>query len=115
MQDEEFEQIVNQSLDELPKEFAEQLDNVEVVIEDWPVDENGRPHARLLGLYHGVPKIERVSPPLMPDKITIYKGPLLLISHSVEEAKKNIKNTVLHELGHHFGLSDEELEKLKIH
>lgn len=113
MQDEEFEAIVNQSLDELPEEFKTQLDNVEVVIEEWPIDSRGRPHARLLGLYHGVPKTERTLPPLFPDKISIYMGPILLISHSVEEAKKNIKNTVLHELGHHFGLSDEELRKLK--
>ena len=115
MQDDEFEQIVNQSLSELPQEFASQLDNVEVVIEDWPLDEKGRPHAGLLGLYHGVPKTARGPVPLLPDKITVYKGPLLMISHSEEEAKKNIKNTVLHELGHHFGLTDEELDRLKIH
>jgi predicted Zn-dependent protease with MMP-like domain len=114
MQDEEFENIVNQALEELPEEFASQLDNVEVVIEDWPLDKYGRPHTGLLGLYHGVPKIDRSSVPLLPDKITIYKGPLLLISHSPEEAKKHIKNTVLHELGHHFGLTDEELDRLKI-
>jgi predicted Zn-dependent protease with MMP-like domain len=114
MQDEEFENIVNKSLEELPKEFASQLDNVEVVIEEWPLDSEGRPHARLLGLYHGVPKTARGTLPMLPDKITIYKGPLLMISHSTEEAKKNIKNTVLHELGHHFGLSDEELDRIKI-
>jgi predicted Zn-dependent protease with MMP-like domain len=114
MQDEEFEAIVNQSLEELPKEFASQLDNVEVVIEEWPLDAQGRPHAGLLGLYHGVPKIDRNTMPMLPDKITIYKGPLLMISHTVDEAKKNIKNTVLHELGHHFGLTDEELDRIKI-
>jgi predicted Zn-dependent protease with MMP-like domain len=114
MQDEEFEQIVNQSIEELPREFTSQLDNVEVVIEDWPLDEHGRPHAGLLGLYRGVPKTERGALPMLPDKITIYKGPLLMISHSTADAKKNIKNTVLHELGHHFGLTDEDLDRLKI-
>ena len=113
MQDEDFETVVRQSLDELPDEFISQLDNVEVVIEDWPLDSNGNQHAQLLGLYHGVPKTARNNLTLLPDKITIYKGPLLLISHSVEEAKRNIKETVLHELGHHFGLSDKELARIK--
>ena len=113
MQDENFEDIVSQSIDELPEEFKSQLDNVEVVIEDWPLDSQGRPHAGLLGLYHGVPKTVRNSPPIFPDKITIYKGPIILISHTIEEAKQNIKDTVLHELGHHFGLTDEELRKIR--
>ncbi len=106
MTDEEFEQIVRQAIQSLPKEFLTQLDNVEIVIED-------ELNSSLLGLYRGVPKTNRYSYSSLPDKITIYKMPLLRISHSVEEAKDNIKNTVLHEIGHHFGLSDEELYKIK--
>ena len=108
MTDEEFEQIVRQTIDSLPKEFLTQLDNVEIVIEDQP------PNPRLLGLYRGVPKTNRgFGYFALPDKITIYKQPLLRISRNEEEAKKNIRNTVLHEIGHHFGLSDKELYRIK--
>jgi predicted Zn-dependent protease with MMP-like domain len=108
MSDEEFEQVVKETIQSLPKEFLAQLDNVEIVIEDVPP-----PHLALLGLYRGVPKTKRVSYSALPDKITIYKQPLLQISHTPEEAKENIRGTVLHEIGHHFGLSDEELYKIK--
>jgi predicted Zn-dependent protease with MMP-like domain len=115
MTDEEFEKIIKEALAELPEEFRSQMDNVEIVIEDWPLDKNGNPYGGLLGLYHGVPKTMRNNYSLLPDKITIYKQPLLRISHSFDEAKKHIKQTVLHELGHHFGLSDEELQKIEHH
>src|SRR5580704_14203495 len=108
MSDEEFETIVRQTIQSLPKEFLLQLDNVEIVIEDVPP-----PHLPLLGLYRGVPKTKRLSYSSLPDKITIYKMPLLQISQNEQEAKKNIRNTVLHEIGHHFGLSDEELYRIK--
>ena len=108
MSDEEFETIVRQTIQSLPKEFLSQLDNLEVVIEDVPP-----PHLPLLGLYRGVPKTKRASYSALPDKITIYKQPLLQMSRDEEEAKENIKGTVLHEIGHHFGLSDEELYKIK--
>jgi len=108
MTNEEFEKIVRQTITSLPKEFLSQLDNVEIVIEDFP------PNPSLLGLYRGIPKTGRgIGYFALPDKITIYKEPLLNISRNDEEAKINIRNTVLHEIGHHFGLSDEELYKLK--
>lgn len=108
MSDEEFQTIVRQTIQSLPKEFLTQLDNVEIVIEDLPP-----PRLPLLGLYHGVPKTKRLSYSSLPDKITIYKIPLLQISKNEKEAKKNIRETVLHEIGHHFGLSDEELYRIK--
>ena len=108
MTDEAFEQVVRDTIQSLPKEFLQQLDNVEIVIEDVPP-----PHLPLLGLYQGVPKTRRLSYSSLPDKITIYKQPLLRMSENDEEAKENIKNTVLHEIGHHFGLSDEELYRIK--
>jgi predicted Zn-dependent protease with MMP-like domain len=108
MTDEEFEQVVRATIKSLPKEFLIQLDNLEIVIEERP------PYPSLLGLYRGVPKTGRgLGYFALPDKITIYKEPLLRISANEKEAKKNIKNTVLHEIGHHFGLSDKELYKLK--
>jgi predicted Zn-dependent protease with MMP-like domain len=108
MTNEEFENVIKQTIQSLPKEFLTQLDNVEVVIEDVPPH-----HAPLLGLYRGVPKPDRYFYSSLPDKITIYKEPLLRISKNENEAKENIKNTVLHEIGHHFGLSDEELYKIQ--
>jgi predicted Zn-dependent protease with MMP-like domain len=108
MSDEEFEAIVRQTIQSLPDEFLSQLDNVEVVIEN-----EAPPKLPLLGLYRGVPKTKRVSYSALPDKITIYKQPLLQMSHDEQEAKENIKDTVLHEIGHHFGLSDEELDQIK--
>lgn len=107
MTDEKFEKIIRQTIQSLPEEFLSQLDNVEIVIEESP------PEATLLGLYRGVPKTERFSYSALPDKITIYKEPLLRISSNLEEAEKNIKDTVLHEIGHHFGLSDTELARIK--
>ena len=108
MTDGDFEQIVRQTIKSLPKKFLTQLDNVEIVIEEIP------PNPSLLGLYRGVPKTGRgFGYFALPDKITIYKEPLLRISRNDEEAKENIRDTVLHEIGHHFGLSDEELKKIK--
>lgn len=108
MSDAEFEKIVRATIQSLPKEFLAQLDNVEIVIEENPPD----PH--LLGLYYGVPKTGRgIGYFALPDKITIYKEPLLRISRNDEEAKAHIRETVLHEIGHHFGLSDEELYAIK--
>ncbi len=108
MTDEEFEQVIRQTIQSLPKEFLNQIDNVEIVIDDDP------PNPSLLGLYRGVPKTGRgFGYFALPDKITIYKNPLLRISQTIDQAKENIRNTVLHEIGHHFGLSDEELEKIK--
>jgi predicted Zn-dependent protease with MMP-like domain len=108
MTDEEFEQIVARTLEELPEEFKRQLDNVEIVIEDDP-DAN----FELLGLYHGVPKTERTNALMLPDKITIYKNVILSTSNDLETIKATIKETVRHEIGHHFGLSDEELDKIE--
>ena len=109
MTDEEFERIVKETLDELPDEFKHQLDNVEIVIDDFPEDGSDD----LLGLYHGVPKTARTYSIMIPDKITIYKNIILSVSEDPEKVKQTIKQTVLHEIGHHFGLSDDELERIE--
>ena len=114
MKNEEFEQIIRQTLDKLPEEFKSQLDNVEITIEDsYMGDENGGRPGALLGLYHGVPKNQRFSYSSLPDKITIYKDTILSIAHNEQAAREIITDTVLHELGHHFGLSDDDLDKIK--
>lgn len=118
MTDEEFWGIIKVTLKDLPLEFKDQLDNVEITIQDWPdetdLEKPGTSKLSLFGLYHGVPKPDRYAYSALPDKITLFKEPILNAAHSEEEAKQIIHDTVLHELGHHLGLSDEELAAHKI-
>jgi len=110
MDDNEFGKIVDGAVKSLPKEFLEKLENVAIVIEDWPSGERGL----LFGLYQGIPKTKRGGygiGPTLPDKITIFKIPILMTSESHSDAEAKIKDTVIHEIGHHFGLSDHEIRR----
>jgi len=122
MDDSDFENAIAQAVSDLPQEFKEKLDNVAIVAADWPTgtqlevltkrDERGL----LLGLYQGIPQTKRRNygvGPTLPDKITIFKYPLLRISRSYEEAIANIKATVIHEIAHHFGMSEDDIRKAK--
>ena len=117
LSEEEFEEVVAQAIEELPRAFAELLDNIFVVVEERPsVDDleavGMKPEEgdELFGLYQGVPLEDRGSEySALPDRVVIYRRPLLLASRSVREAKKEIRDTLIHELGHYFGLSDEEM------
>lgn len=113
---EEVENIVEEAVKGLPQEFSSKLDNVGFVVEAWPTNEEfesikAHPTNTLLfGLYHGVPKTKRLSSySSLPDKVIIYAGPILMISKDLEDAKSRIRKTVLHEIGHHFGMTDEQL------
>jgi predicted Zn-dependent protease with MMP-like domain len=115
---EEVEAVVDETIKNLPPEFASQLDNVGVVVEPWPTQEEfesikAHPSTSLLfGLYKGIPKPVRPhNYSALPDKITIYAGPILMISKDLEDAKQRIHDTVLHEIGHHFGLTDYQLRQ----
>lgn len=118
MEKEKFEQIVMDTLEELPDKFKERIKNLGVVIENRDIrpalDNNKNAGARLtLGLYQGLPATLRAGRRnLMPDKITIYKKALEKVSRNDVELEKNIKRVVLHELGHYFGLDEERLRKL---
>lgn len=109
----EFELIVGEALDSLPKRFADLIDNVAVTIEDEPaeedldgIDEDGE----LLGIYRGVSLVERMNePPLLPDEIAIFRGPVSRVARSRDDAVQEIRDTVIHEIGHYFGLEDEDL------
>lgn len=113
---EEFEALVEQALDGLPEQFADLLDNVAVVVEEEPdlddlealgldpeVDE-------LFGLYQGVPQTERDSfYSALPDVVEIYRGPILRSCDSRRQVIREIRDTVVHELGHHFGMEEDDM------
>jgi predicted Zn-dependent protease with MMP-like domain len=106
----EFEQAAQEALDELPPELRGAMSNVTIVIEDEPQD--GAP---LLGLYQGVPLTRRSSAyaGALPDKITIFRGPLeRLYGADADLLRVEIKRVVLHEIAHHFGISDARLVEL---
>ena len=105
-----FEEYAEAAVDALPPELRARISNVEIVVEDEPPP--GRP---LLGLYQGIPLTQRTSgyAGALPDKITIYRGPLLrLYGHDAERLRREVRRVVLHELAHHFGISDERLIEL---
>ena len=114
-----FEQLVVQALDELPEFFRAQLQNIEVLIADWPTREERReaglaPDELLLGLYQGIPLTERTSDYglVLPDTITLYQRPIEQICQTPEEVMAQVQQTVRHELAHHFGISDDRLQEL---
>ena len=104
---ERFEEYTHDALDSLPAALRGQMSNVEIVVEAEPPA--GQP---LLGLYQGVPLTRRGSQygGVLPDKITLFRGPLLrLYGHSSELLRREVRRVVLHEIAHHFGISDERL------
>jgi predicted Zn-dependent protease with MMP-like domain len=106
----EFEESVEAALESLPDDLREAMSNVAIVVEDEPPA--GEP---LLGLYEGIPLTARTSfyAGARPDKISIYQGPLeRLYGHDPEELQRMIRRVVLHEIAHHFGISDERLVEL---
>ena len=116
MEEEKFRELVGQALDSFPLEFAKRLNNVAVVVEDRPAPSQLRKlrlpsWALLFGLYEGVPQTKRGSYfGVLPDKITIFKNSIERVSRSEEEIRAQVRATVIHEIGHHFGLSDEQLK-----
>lgn len=111
--------LVRRALEELPEPYRDQLANVNVVVERRPRSHHLRdaglgPGETLFGLYEGVPLIDRTSDYGMvpPDTITIFQEPLEREFLDTAELEEEVRRTVLHELAHHFGSSDEELERL---
>ena len=106
----EFDAIVVDALDAVPASLMDIVDNVAVVVEDEPDD--GDPE--LLGVYDGVPLTERdvTWAGQLPDRIVIYRGPLMRMCHDREELAEEISITVVHEIAHHFGIDDARLHEL---
>lgn len=111
-----FEELVADALDSLPPDIAEMLENVDVVVEAEPPREYlaGLPRGHtLFGLYHGVPLTQRgVYDRAMPDKISIYQGPITRIARTPAAIREQVRRTVIHEIGHYFGIEEERLHEL---
>lgn len=107
---ERFEELVVEALEGLPDWVQERLDNVEVLVEERPP----RGQRGLLGLYEGVPLTERGLNyfGVLPDRITLFRSTLLRRARTEDELKEEIRHTVVHEVAHFFGISDERLEEL---
>ena len=106
-----FDALVDQALDEIPDELAALVQNVVVLVEQEPPEDEP---ADLLGLYDGVALTERWgTPPVeLPDRIFVFRGPLLDMCETEEELVEEVRITVVHEIAHHFGIDDARLHDL---
>ena len=116
---EAFENLVAEALDEIPPDVRAQLDNIDVVVEDWPdratLQQAGLRHPiQLLGIYHGVPRTERTHNYglVLPDKITIYRRPIEMRSRTADDVRATVSRVVRHEIAHHFGIGDDRLREI---
>lgn len=111
----DFDRLVEQALAELPPEFEEILDNVVVIVEEEPSADDlelvENDHSELLGVYRGVARTRRTHDmlPMLPDQIAIFRGPILRVADNRHGIVREVRNTVIHELGHYFGLHDHEM------
>ena len=114
----EFGRLVAQAVVELPQEVHDVLDNVNIMVQDWPSPqqlESGDPNDphSLLGLYEGIPQTDRGNYNFaLPDRITLFRRPLAEVCESHEDLREEVRDTVVHEIAHHLGWSDEDLERL---
>jgi predicted Zn-dependent protease with MMP-like domain len=117
----EFEQVVARAIAGIPREFRDKLDNVVVTVQDWPtpefLEEVGLASGSVIfGTYHGTP-LTKQSPyqtATFPHRITLFQGPLELACHTRGQLMRQIRRTVLHEIGHHFGISEKRLRELGV-
>ena len=109
MSRERFEELVGDALDLIPRRFTEAMSNVVILVEDIAPD-----NQNLLGLYHGIALTRRTSnySGALPDQIFIYRLPILAICHTEEQVVRQVAITVVHEVGHHFGIDDATLHEL---
>ncbi len=105
---ERFEELVADALDDIPEELGRLMDNVWVTVEDLP-EEGG-----LLGLYSGIPLTERdaYGGMAMPDRITLYRIPICAMCRTEDDVVEVVRDTVIHEVAHHFGIDDARLREL---
>jgi predicted Zn-dependent protease with MMP-like domain len=115
-----FERLVEEALREIPRRFRKAMDNVAVVVEDEPTQEildelEVEPGDSLFGLYQGTPLTERSwgHGNNLPDRISIYQGPIEDACDTEDDIRDCISETVIHEFGHYFGMSEEEIEEIE--
>ena len=116
----EFEELVQRALRKLPRDFKDKIKNVAVVVEDWADDETLadvgiEPPDTLYGLYRGIDLTRRDSGygNVLPDTVTIYQGPIEEDCDDEEEMAELVRETVVHEIGHYFGLDDETMHRIE--
>jgi len=120
MPDETFEKIITRAMDELPREYIERLDNVAITYADNPTPEQltkqgVKEGQLLLGLYEGIPLTQRGSSYslVLPDKITLFKIPILSLSSFDSDIYERVKRTLWHEIAHHYGLDHRRIHELE--
>ena len=107
-----FEALVEQALERLPDAFRQRLTNVAIIVEDLPPQE-AEPGSLLLGLFHGVPRTEKSTfSSSMPDRIYLYQKNIEAICRTDEQIRRQVRDTLLHELGHYFGMTEHELRNI---
>ena len=117
--DEEFQRLIDQALGELPGEHVKNIKNIAILYELEPTPEQRlkaelRPDQTLLGLYEGVPLSQRQGMTrLLPDKITLFKGPLTRRAQTLLGLKEDIKHTLWHEIAHYYGLDHDQISRLE--
>ncbi len=119
MDRERFEELVVEAIEGLPQPFLDALENVAVVVEDWPdghalASVGVRRRENLLGLYEGIPQTDRTTGYTLvpPDKISIYRYPILMRCHTEDQVRELVARVVRHEIAHHFGIDDDRLMEL---
>lgn len=118
--DEQFEKLIGESMDELPEEYITGMKNVFVTFENFPSAEQRqkqklRYDQTLFGLYEGIPLTKRGSGYnlVLPDRITIFKGPISHASNDLVSLKSQVKHTLWHEIAHHFGLDHDRIHEIE--
>jgi len=116
MKREHFIKVVEDSLDSLPEEFRSRIKNVAILVEDFPPNQSptqpGQQRRLLLGIFHGVPATKRsvFNHPTGPDHIVLYQKNIEAVCSSESEVRHQIRQTLIHELGHYFGMTEEQLK-----
>jgi len=118
--DQEFDRLITRAMDELPQKYIEGLDNVAIVYEDTPTEEQKIKmkidrHHLLLGLYEGIPLTQRGNGYsfVLPDKITLFKHSIQAVSHDEASLFEQIKRTLWHEMAHYYGLNHTQMDALQ--